>query len=278
MEEDLQADAFKRLYPEQYCDRFLQAGVRLDGRTLGTSRPVDLLYTTISSAAGSATVKLGNTSVLAGVKLTSGRPSDIAEDCGVLSVSVEYANVSSPNSRMQATQESASWLGSALSRICNGVLDRKQLCIKAGQAVWHASLTVYVLDADGAVLDAVILAGVGSLLDTRLPAVTVTKEGRVKKVEGKDGTATALTLQALPVCLTCGVYKGSILTDPTAEEESVLETIVTMVIDEKSNVLGVFKYGGQALAPPQLFHDCLLATQRRHGEVLPLLTPAAGVA
>jgi exosome complex component RRP43 len=38
----MEADAFRRLYPLQYIERYLDANVRTDGRPLGRARPTDI--------------------------------------------------------------------------------------------------------------------------------------------------------------------------------------------------------------------------------------------
>lgn len=59
----LDADAFRKLYPEDYFKSFLEDGIRPDGRVLGRARPTTIGLNTISSADGSALVKQGETTV-----------------------------------------------------------------------------------------------------------------------------------------------------------------------------------------------------------------------
>lgn len=47
-----------------------------------------------------------------------------------------------------------------------------------------------------------------------------------------------LALSCLPVSLTCGLYRGRLLADPTAEEEPLLEAQATATLDESGAVLG----------------------------------------
>eukprot|EP00955_Chlamydomonas_euryale_P005241 56164-Chlamydomonas_euryale.AAC.7 len=59
----LDADAFRKLYPEDYFKSFLQDDLRPDGRVLGRARPTSIGINTITSADGSALVKQGDTMV-----------------------------------------------------------------------------------------------------------------------------------------------------------------------------------------------------------------------
>ena len=93
-----------------------------------------------------------------------------------------------------------------------------------------------------------MLAALSSL---QLHAVTVDDAGRVTKADsdaaaaaassGQPGGAPAmrrLQLGCQPVSLTCGVYRGQLLIDPTAEEEPLLDATLTATLDEQGGVLG----------------------------------------
>ena len=69
---ELQASAFKRIYPEQYYESFISRQLRPDGRRLEETRSATIGVGTIESADSSALVKLGNTTVLGGIKLEVG--------------------------------------------------------------------------------------------------------------------------------------------------------------------------------------------------------------
>jgi hypothetical protein len=65
----LDARAFKKLYPDQYYDRFITARVRPDGRALAGFRPTTIGLRPVESSDASALVKLGRTTVLGSIKL-----------------------------------------------------------------------------------------------------------------------------------------------------------------------------------------------------------------
>lgn len=68
-QQHLGPDAFKKLYPEQYYKRFIESGIRPDGRKFGRARPATIGLDAVSTADSSALVKIGSTTVLAGIKL-----------------------------------------------------------------------------------------------------------------------------------------------------------------------------------------------------------------
>ena len=61
----------QRLRRTQLTD-LLSKGTRLDGRKLLERRPLSIVISPIEKASGSARVKLGNTEVIAGVKIELG--------------------------------------------------------------------------------------------------------------------------------------------------------------------------------------------------------------
>ena len=88
IELQLEQDAFRKLYPEEHFDRFVQEGLRPDHRILAQFREVSISCDIVSTAASSASVKLGNTHVIAGIKLEVEAPADDAKDQGRLQVQV----------------------------------------------------------------------------------------------------------------------------------------------------------------------------------------------
>src|SRR5213080_1860591 len=74
----------------------ISKGKRLDGRTLDEIRTIEIEVGIIKKANGSARVKLGNSEVVAGVKVETGEPFEGLEDKGALIVSAEVLPTASP--------------------------------------------------------------------------------------------------------------------------------------------------------------------------------------
>lgn len=66
---ELQAEAFKRLYPNEYYAKFISQSLRPDGRPLGGARATTIGISPLESTNSSALVKTGNTTAMAGIKL-----------------------------------------------------------------------------------------------------------------------------------------------------------------------------------------------------------------
>ena len=71
---DLNAHIFQRLHPRAYFERFLAEHVRPDGREAEEWRDLFLHVGSISTADGSALVRLGETTIVCGVKAEIAEP------------------------------------------------------------------------------------------------------------------------------------------------------------------------------------------------------------
>lgn len=97
-----------------------------------------------------------------------------------------------------------------------------------------------------------------------IPVVALNDNGRIVAITGEeekqenDASITKkeavnqekrkLKLKNIPFSLTCILHKKYILADPTAEEESIMETLVTVVLDSLDQMVSFYKSGGNALA------------------------------
>jgi exosome complex component RRP43 len=88
----LSASTFKRLHPQAYFNRFLPHAFRPDGRPLDDDarawRDVSINLGSISTASGSALVRVGETTVTCGVKAEIFEPSVYEPAAGCIGASV----------------------------------------------------------------------------------------------------------------------------------------------------------------------------------------------
>ncbi|KAK2153306.1 hypothetical protein LSH36_301g02012 [Paralvinella palmiformis] len=82
--------------PVEYFRKFLEQDTRPDGRALAEVRPVMLNVGSITTAEGSALVKLGNTAVLCAIKAELTVPKDDAPKCGLIVPNVDLPPICSP--------------------------------------------------------------------------------------------------------------------------------------------------------------------------------------
>lgn len=83
--------------------------------------------------------------------------------------------------------------------------------------------------------------------DGRVVVVSNEEGGKLEK-EPVNKEKRKLKLSSIPFSLTCVLHKNYILADPTAEEESVMETLLTVVLDSSFQLVSLYKPGGPVLA------------------------------
>jgi len=227
----------------------VEEGIRPDGRPLGKARGTSITPGVVTTADSSALVKLGHTTALAGVKLEVFIPTDAAPDQGRLVVAVEAPPLCHPDVRPGAPPELALLATEHVTQClaAAGAVDLGDLCIEPRRAAWVAYLDIYLLDADGGTQDAALLAAVAALRGLRLPAVQVDATGNVVRDEGGAGGGRGLAVRDVPVSVTCGVFRGRVLVDLSAEEEEVAEAAATCCVDRAGRVVRFVKPGGAPL-------------------------------
>ncbi|KAG8371957.1 hypothetical protein BUALT_Bualt12G0016800 [Buddleja alternifolia] len=174
---------------------------------------------------------------------------------------------------------------SEIPHLSSGMIDMKELSLVSGKAAWMAYLDIYCLDADGALFDAALLSAVGALSHLRIPVVSLNDDGRIvllsddnavamKENEPVNKEKRKLNLNRVPYSLTCILHKNYILADPTSEEESIMETFLTVVLDSSFQLVSLNKPGGPGLAHTSAIQDCIILTRQRVGELQKILNEA----
>ena len=110
------ADTLAKLHPKEYLGQFLARGVRPDGRVFPGCRRVTVTSGSLTSADGSALVRLGSTSVAAGVQCLVTYPSQQAPSEGFLKVTVALSAVCSPKFHAKRPSDDAAALSEFLTR------------------------------------------------------------------------------------------------------------------------------------------------------------------
>ena len=69
-------------------------------------------------------------------------------------------------------------------------------------------------------------------------------EGSSDANQSAGKRVTRLSLRDVPVCLTCGLFKSYLLADPSAEEEKLSESVVSVIMNSELQVVSLYKPGG----------------------------------
>jgi ribonuclease PH len=156
----------RALFARHYLDKFLAEGIRPDGRAFAEARRTACAPGVIAAADGSASVQVGNTSVVAGVQLSPFCPPAVGSASGRVVVVVDVGQLGSSlsNARPDDHARALSDFVTRTLRQTRVVDEDGQLVIKRGVAAWTVTLTISCLNFDGNLLDALLLVAVAALL------------------------------------------------------------------------------------------------------------------
>ena len=227
----------------------LAKGKRLDGRGVSELRKLEIKTHVIEKANGSATVKLGNTEVLAGVKIDKGVPFPDTPDKGLLIVGAEVLPMAAAYLEAGPPDEGAIELARVVDRGVreSEMIDVSSLCIKAGKWVYSVFVDVNILNVDGNLFDATSYAVVAALLTAKMPKFVL--EGDVVK---DTGERVPLPVHKVPVSVTIANINNTLVLDPTEEEEAVMDARITLDTDDEGNLCAGQKGEPGSFAPEQI--------------------------
>ncbi len=230
---------------------------RLDNRKFNEYRPISIKTDFIVKAEGSALVKLGNTHILAGVKVITGEPYPDTPNEGVVTVNAELIPLASPFFESGPPGETSI----EVARVCDRglrhseIVDRKKLCIIPGKLVWIIFVDLYVISFDGNMFDCGELASVSALLTTKIPPIEVKDDKAVPIGDKYDKSNwNYLPIQNIPTSVTIGkiLKTNKLLLDPNENEERVLDARLTVTIDEKDQIVSLQKGAEGFFSPDEI--------------------------
>ena len=205
------ADDFKTARPVEYYKKFVEQDVRPDGRELGEFRRTVCNLGCITTADGSALVKLGNTTVMCGIKAELASPTTEFPRRGFIVPNLELSPMCSARFRSGPPGEQAQVTSQFISEVIgqSGCIDLESLCVEAGRMVWVLHCDMLCLDYDGNVTDASVLSLLAALKTTRLPKVTLNED--TDKFETEELVKIPLKLLSQPVSTTYSVLDDKIM-------------------------------------------------------------------
>lgn len=206
---------------------------RIDNRSFDEYRSMVVEQGVVKQAEGSARVRIGNTEVIAGVKMDVGEPFADTPDEGVLMVAAELLPLASPEFEAGPPGEQAIELARVVDRAIreSKVIDFKKLCIKPEEKVWVINVDIDVLDDDGNLFDAACLAAVAALKNAKIPEL----DEKEKPIYGSG--VQPLPMKGLPVSTTFAKIAEQILVDPNLAELDAMDARLTVgTVDTEDGV------------------------------------------
>ena len=227
----------------EHIIKLFEAGTRLDGRKLDEYRKISLDVDVISTAEGSARVKIGKTDVISGVKLEVMEPYPDTQDQGSIMVGAELLPLSSPNFELGPPSKDAVELARIVDRGIreSKALDLKKLCIKEGEKVWMLIIDLVTINHDGNLFDASALAAIAALKNMKFPEY---KDG---VINNKKKTDKKLELMDIPLSVTVSKIGDKFIVDPDSEEEKAVDARLTVASLSDGTLCALQKGGNYPL-------------------------------
>jgi exosome complex component RRP42 len=214
-----------------------QEGKRVDGRKLDEMREIKIETGMAENAEGSTMVFLGDTQVIAGLKMSTGEPYPDNQDEGSIAIGAEALPLAHPDYESGRPSDSEVEIARVVDRGLreSKAIDFKSLCVKKGELVWIGFLDFYALNGDGNLFDAGSIASLVTFMNSQIPKLD--KEGQIVKGEysGK------IKLEKMPLLTTFVKVGGKILLDPTYVEEKAAEARYSVATTEDGFITAMQK-------------------------------------
>uniref|UniRef100_H2YF23 Ribosomal RNA-processing protein 43 n=1 Tax=Ciona savignyi TaxID=51511 RepID=H2YF23_CIOSA len=256
------SDLTKHIQPVEYYKSFLKEQVRPDTRTLQQIRQTTLNVGPITSADGSALVKIGETMVVCGVKAELTQPTVEEPTKGMIVPNLDLPPLCSSKYRTGPPSEQAQIGTQFLDNLIkiSKLVNSEDLCVVPDQLVWVLYCDVICLNNDGGVMDAAVIAMVAALQSVKLPSVTMNEETETPVTNFDE--MTPLKINCLPVATSFTFFER-------LDNEEITSGHMTIVTDADDNLFLLDRPGGSSITDGQL-DQCLQRSFERTKEVVKL--------
>jgi exosome complex component RRP42 len=214
----------EHLRKQQMLDA-MSKGKRLDGRAFDEQRSLEIEIDVIKKANGSARVKLGDSEVIAGVKVETGEPFEGLENKGALIVTAEVLPTAAAHVEPGPPDEEVIELARVVDRGVreSEMVDLEKLVLEVGKTVYTVFVDCSVINADGNLFDATSYATVAAILTANIPVLEM-QDGKVNDT----GKTMPMPVTTVPISITQVRIGDAVLIDPTAEEEGAMDARITI--------------------------------------------------
>jgi len=234
-----------------YLIKIAKNGKREDGRRFDEFRKIDIETGIINKAEGSARVKIGNTQVIAGIKMDIGEPYPDTPDQGAMSTAAELIPLASPDFESGPPDEVAIELARVVDRGIreSQLIEVEKLCIVPGEKVWILFIDIHILDYDGNLFDAASLAALAALMTSKIPIERLRpmlerlqeKYPMIGQYLNDYQNDFPLPIKEPPISCTSVKFNGVVVLDPSLNEEEIAETRLTVATDINGDIRAMQK-------------------------------------
>ena len=231
--------------------KLAEQGKRSDGRKFDEFRPIEIQTGVVSKAEGSARVKIGNTQVLAGIKMDLGEPYPDSPDSGVMTTAAELIPMASPDFESGPPREDAIELARVVDRGVreSEVIELDKLCIESGGKVWIVFIDLHILDYDGNLFDAASLAALAALMTSKIPIERIRpnlerikdKFPKIEQYLAEHPEDFPLPMKEPPISCTSVKFNNVVVIDPSLDEEEIADARLTVATDTNGDIRAMQK-------------------------------------
>ncbi|MEM0379677.1 MAG: hypothetical protein QW038_02905 [Nanopusillaceae archaeon] len=229
-----------------YISSLVSENKRFDGRNFLEYRKIKIVDNYIENAEGSSYIELGNTKVLVGIKLDIDEPFPDSPNDGIFIVSLEYLPGSIYEKEPGPPTPEEIEYARVIDRIIRGAhfIKTENLVVESGKYVWVIYIDIYVINNDGNLIDASLLATVRALKNTKFPELIKDGDKYVINYKKKTNKNLPLNLEKMPVSITFAKIFDKFIVDPTLYEERSADSIVNIGLTESINNIQFLKSEG----------------------------------
>jgi len=226
-----------------YIHSLLKKGKRLDGRALDEFREIKVETNVIQKAEASAKVQIGNTQLIAGIKLSVGPPYPDSPDEGVITINAELTSLASAHFESGPPSPFAI----ELARVCDrgirhsDIIDKKNLCIISGELVYIVFGDMYALNHDGNLFDAGEMALTAALSTLKVPEYEIMETEDGKKDVKFLNSWRKIPVNDIPVSVTIGKIGNVLFVDPMEKEEQAMDARITYTFNKNNDIISIQK-------------------------------------
>ncbi len=233
---------------KDYIKKIGNEGLRIDGRGLDDFREVSIELDVAKKAEGSAMVTIGDTKVIAGVKMELGTPFSDTPDEGALMVDTDQLQIAFPDWEGGPPSNETIEIARTVDRGIreSKMVDFKKLCVREGELIWKVFVDVYPLNYDGNIIDASALAAVAAILSARIPKV------ENDKVIYGDLTKEKLPVQKTPLTTTFVKIGNQLMVDPGLKEEQLMDARLSITTSGTDTINALQKSGNGGFTPDEV--------------------------
>ncbi len=256
----------------EFISDLLRKGERIDGRAFNEYRPIEIEVNVVpAKAEGSALVKLGDTSIVAGVKVLVGEPYSDSPDEGVTMVTAEMSPIASPLFELGPPKDDAIELARVVDRGVreSEMVDAKGLVIEEGKKAYMVFADVYPIEYDGNLIDASSIAVNAALLTTKYPEMKI-EDGELVET----GKLLSLPINNVAVEHTVAKIDDNLILDTILKEEFVQDCRLTMAVDKNNNFTALQKGGGSGPMSLELIDQAMDIAQEVNKDIHKLIDDA----